>query len=612
MAFIRSKEKKGHLYYYIVENRRDGPGGSTRQHTVCYIGREWKLRRLAMQGAIGKPGPEGGGAGFTSFEYGAPAALWKVAAELGLEDILDEAMPAKTVKGMARGRVLVLATIHRAVDPGSKAAFSGWAKGTSLPYHLGFRAEDLDSQALWEAMDGVSEEEIDAAQRAIVKRVREIFPDDLGTLHLDYTNYHTWIDSGNGHCVICVRGHNKQKRDDLRQFALAMLTSGTLQVPLVWELYEGNKNDKSEFPDFVEKVARELGAALDLSEVTVAFDGGGNSAEALSSLPFHFVCAHSLAGMPELRRVPLSDFSEVGIGGGRTRLAFRVDDLEFSGVAGTGVLTISDELREGQERQLERDEAALRKRAGELQGRLRNPRARLFTALRAAEREAARDELEARAYNEQLERDQAEGRRTRCRPHEAAPFDEGEAMRRIVEGELFKGKARLRGFWRADLSRDGDGAWTLAVSRDDGARKAYCDASFGRKLTVTDRTDWSTGEILGAYSGQECVEDMFKVTKRADHFSVRPQYHWTDDKIRMHVFMCLCSVTLAEVLRRHAEEAGVVATKHALLDRLGRLHDGWVVSSDGRGAERGFEKLGEEGRRLWAVIDAIPGETLGR
>ena len=30
---------------------------------------------------------------------------------------------------------------------------------------------------------------------------------------------------------------------------------------------------------------------------------------------------------------------------------------------------------------------------------------------------------------------------------------------------------------------------------------------------------------------RECIEDLFKTSKKVDHFAVRPQYHWTDDKI---------------------------------------------------------------------------------
>ena len=36
-------------------------------------------------------------------------------------------------------------------------------------------------------------------------------------------------------------------------------------------------------------------------------------------------------------------------------------------------------------------------------------------------------------------------------------------MRRILEAELFKGRSRLRGFWRAEVTRGADGAWKLFV-----------------------------------------------------------------------------------------------------------------------------------------------------
>jgi hypothetical protein len=133
---------------------------------------------------------------------------------------------------------------------------------------------------------------------------------------------------------------------------------------------------------------------------------------------------------------------------------------------------------------------------------------------------------------------------------------------------------------------------------------------FGKKLTVTDRTEWTTAEILSTYASQEKVEDLFRTTKDARHFSMRPQFHWTDDKIRMHVFMCLCAVTLAEVLRRLlADSAGIDLSKHALLDRLGSIHDGWVIV-DGK-PRRAVEDLEPRERKLCDAVVTLPGETLG-
>ena len=218
--------------------------------------------------------------------------------------------------------------------------------------------------------------------------------------------------------------------------------------------------------------------------------------------------------------------------------------------------------------------------------------------------------IEAKRYNEQLAADKERGERRRRGKRAVPTFDGDAAMRRIPEAELFKGRACLRGFWRAEVTRDDRGAWSLAVVRDDEARDAHCRKMFGKKLTVTNRTEWSTADILAAYAAQESVEDLFRTTKDTDHFSMRPQWHWTDDKIRMHVFMCLCAVMLAEVLRRLlADSAGVTLTKHALLDRLANIHDGWVIV-DGK-PRRAIEDLGTQERRLLDAVRALPGETLG-
>jgi transposase len=57
---------------------------------------------------------------------------------------------------------------------------------------------------------------------------------------------------------------------------------------------------------------------------------------------------------------------------------------------------------------------------------------------------------------------------------------------------------------------------------------------YEKKLIITDRDDWSTEELITTYREQDCIEKIFKSTKDSDHFSIRPQYHYTDQKIRVH------------------------------------------------------------------------------
>jgi len=41
------------------------------------------------------------------------------------------------------------------------------------------------------------------------------------------------------------------------------------------------------------------------------------------------------------------------------------------------------------------------------------------------------------------------------------------------------------------------------------------------------------------------------------HLAVRPQLHWTDQKIKVHTFICLLGLLLTEILRKKVHDAGI-------------------------------------------------------
>ncbi len=619
MAFIRSKTRNGRhgprVYYYIVENR--WIDGKVRQKTLEYIGTLDDLKKMAFksyESSLAKGKMENvEDLNFQAYEHGAEMGLFWCAERIGIEAIMDEVFPPKTIKGLARSRILLLGMIHRAVDPGSKSEFQAWAAATSLPYHLQFDPEELDSQAFWEAMDGITQDQIKEVWQKLIQRLCELFHVDLRKFHLDYSNYFTFIDSKNGRCVICKRGHNKQKRDDLRQFSLALLTSWDLLVPLVWDPYEGNRNDKTEFPEFTGLVKNELSKlGIPLEEVTISFDGGSNSEENFKDLGVHFVCSHSLTGLKHLYDIDADSYETVELSDGHERKAYRVDDLVFSGVDGTGVLTLSEALQNGQRKELEKDLKKALEACEEMTSRLANPKSRLFSDLKKAQKKFEADQKAALDYNkgleEELRKRQAEGKTHRGRQKKPKPipeWDEEKVLLEMVSEQVFNRKKYISAFVTVTLEKDSNGARRVSVQVDEEQKEAYCHKYFGKKLTVTDHKNWTTKEILEEYCNQECIETgIFRVSKDPDHFSIRPVYHWTDDKIRVHVFLCLAAIVIAEVLRKEMEEKGIKITKHRMLDRLKEIHDGWVICGE-KAAKRVVEKLEGLHKEMWDVILAM-------
>jgi transposase len=56
----------------------------------------------------------------------------------------------------------------------------------------------------------------------------------------------------------------------------------------------------------------------------------------------------------------------------------------------------------------------------------------------------------------------------------------------------------------------------------------------GFRIIMTNRHDWSTVDIIKAYYGQSFIEHAFKNLKNPHHLALKPQFHWTDQKIIVH------------------------------------------------------------------------------
>ena len=94
---------------------------------------------------------------------------------------------------------------------------------------------------------------------------------------------------------------------------------------------------------------------------------------------------------------------------------------------------------------------------------------------------------------------------------------------------------------------------------------------------MTCREEWPEEEIIAAYHGQSHVERVFKHLKNPYHNSVYPQFHWTDQKIKVHTFICLIGLLLSQILWKRAREAGYSLSMESLIDRLTRVRMAEVV-----------------------------------
>jgi hypothetical protein len=112
------------------------------------------------------------------------------------------------------------------------------------------------------------------------------------------------------------------------------------------------------------------------------------------------------------------------------------------------------------------------------------------------------------------------------------------------------------------------GFWRLAWELDMEAYAYLRDRQFGRRLLATNRDSWSSAALVEAYGGQAEAEHVFRHLKDPEHLALRPQYHWTDQKIRVHSLCCVLGYLLAALLRRRARQLGYEESLEELLEML--------------------------------------------
>ena len=124
---------------------------------------------------------------------------------------------------------------------------------------------------------------------------------------------------------------------------------------------------------------------------------------------------------------------------------------------------------------------------------------------------------------------------------------------------------------------ESEGLPNLTYRFDNQAWERLQKTLLGKTILFTDNDPWSDAEIIRGYRSQHHAETAFRRMKDCHHISLRPQYHWTDQKIEVHVFCCVLALMLCSLLRRELHRKGIDRSIPDLLDELGKIREVGVV-----------------------------------
>ena len=94
------------------------------------------------------------------------------------------------------------------------------------------------------------------------------------------------------------------------------------------------------------------------------------------------------------------------------------------------------------------------------------------------------------------------------------------------------------------------------------------------------------------------------------HLMLRPQYHWTDQKLHVHVFTCVLSYLLARLLHLRAQQAlGYTRSMERLLDTLAEVRRVNIVRSTQKRSVRVTSQLEEVHPEVVKLIEVLGIQT---
>ena len=131
------------------------------------------------------------------------------------------------------------------------------------------------------------------------------------------------------------------------------------------------------------------------------------------------------------------------------------------------------------------------------------------------------------------------------------------------------------------LAGEDPSTFRLTWRTNQTARKRLEDRIFGKRILFTNRDTWSVGDVVAAYRSQSEVEAGFRQQKDPHVVSFGPMHHWTDQKIRVHVFYSVLALTVAHLMRRQAAQAGLQMSVRELLNELAGIGETVLLYHDG-------------------------------
>jgi len=570
MPYINRVIKKGIPYLYLVKDARiDGKKVHLFQK---YLGPESRIKDIEISAILKDHSKE---VECETLEFGISAALWQIAEDIDIVNIIDGIAGKSRDQGLSLGEYLTIAAINRCVKPCSKSRLERWFSRDwiSTKYDRVDPAV-LNAQTYWNHFQHLNKEKIKKIERAIVQAVVTKYNLGVETVLYDTTNFFTYSRGGRGWqagkgSLLLMFGKSKENRNGNRLVAVWLLCDRDTGIPIMHETYPGNRqdagvfkgssdvNDEDESENNNEEktdekndgtrqssvpmlvVQRLQAIGCDPKRVTMVFDNGNLSPEGVAALEetgLGFIASRRPSTHKDLLCHPLDQFTETTLSVTGKKIKYFRTIRAIYGKEWTVYVTFD---------QSKHDKDVLKFGI------------HVDSKITRIKEYFSKDRLEFTLG----EKRKGQGDKWR---------DRSEVERKIksmIGPRPFKDVIVAKVEGPDNIPVDTGGQFKVIVSVDEKARSEQ-EATLGRAVIFTNRVDWSPEAVIWGHREQYVVEHSFHRMKCHDSIAIRPMYHHSDPCIHGHVFTCVLGHLLLSILRLTASRKKCPASYGVILDAL--------------------------------------------
>ncbi|MFZ1984762.1 MAG: IS1634 family transposase, partial [Desulfatitalea sp.] len=482
-------------------------------------------------------------------------AIWlanQIDRQVNLCGIVDSIVaPAERETGPSIGEYFLYCVLNRMVQAVSKNKLASWYQSTAIQHIRPVEIEELNSKRYWEKWNRVSEEHLRKVAKAFFEQVWQVESPSADCLLFDTTNYYTYM-AGHTESELAMRGKNKQGKHHLRQIGLGLLVARDSRLPLYYSVYPGNIHDSKHFESIMDEMFGVVcGFNKTKERLTVVIDKGMNAEDNYRWIDehsrIHFITTYSTYFAQDLAATPLGRFEPVDIAYNR-RL-----------------------MEEGKEQ----ERLLAYRTKGEYWGKERTVIVTYNPCSRRKQEYTFNDKLEVIRRELLSMRTKVRDRQPHWRNEDAVK----ERYLRLCEQMHMPSELHELAF---EHSANG-----LSMSfRKNAYLVERKQSMFGKNIIITDNMDWMTEDIVQASLDRWQVEDRFRMSKDEDLVGVSPVRHWTDSKIRCHLFTCVVAMTYLRRIELRLAAAGLKRTAADVMEDMRRLHQTLVLKKGSRKPER--------------------------